>query len=65
MCRARASIDHSPALERPEIPPSSSIVIPFARNADFVERGTTLDQLQQRWTAPGARAALVGLGGVG
>ena len=38
---------------------------PFAPDADFVERGTTLDQLQQRCAAPDARAALVGLGGVG
>ncbi|RAR04073.1 TPR-like protein [Stemphylium lycopersici] len=51
--------------ERRETPPSPSIVIPFARDADFVERGTTLDQLQQRCAAPDARAALIGLGGVG
>ncbi|CAN9280969.1 unnamed protein product [Alternaria alternata] len=51
--------------ERRETPPPPSIVIPFARDADFVERGTTLDQLQQRCAAPDARAALVGLGGVG
>jgi hypothetical protein len=40
-------------------------VIPFARDFDFVERGTTLDQLQQICAAPDARVALVGLGGVG
>ncbi|KAF1828117.1 hypothetical protein BDW02DRAFT_283204, partial [Decorospora gaudefroyi] len=51
--------------ERLETPPPPSILIPFARDADFVERGTTLDQLQQRCAAPDARAALVGLGGVG
>ncbi|KAF1971381.1 hypothetical protein BU23DRAFT_600253 [Bimuria novae-zelandiae CBS 107.79] len=51
--------------ERRETPPLPDIVIPFARDADFVERGTTLDQLQQRCAAPDARAALVGLGGVG
>ncbi|KAF2032530.1 TPR-like protein [Setomelanomma holmii] len=51
--------------ERPETPPPPSILIPFVRDADFVERGTTLGQLQQRCAAPDARAALVGLGGVG
>ncbi|KAF1828100.1 hypothetical protein BDW02DRAFT_652252, partial [Decorospora gaudefroyi] len=51
--------------KRRETPPPPSIVIPFARDANFVERGTTLDQLQQRCAAPDARAALVGLGGVG
>ncbi|CAN9091742.1 unnamed protein product [Alternaria alternata] len=51
--------------ERRETPPPPSIVTPFARDADFVERGTTLDQLQQRCAVPDARAALVGLGGVG
>ncbi|KAF2678089.1 TPR-like protein [Lentithecium fluviatile CBS 122367] len=51
--------------ERPKTPPPPSIVIPFARDADFVERGTTLDQVHQRCAAPGSRAALVGLGGVG
>ncbi|KAF2822311.1 hypothetical protein CC86DRAFT_301169, partial [Ophiobolus disseminans] len=47
----------------PETPPLPSIVIPFARNADFVERGTILDQVDQICAAPDARAALVGLGG--
>jgi hypothetical protein len=40
-------------------------VISFARDVDFVERGTTLDQLQQIFAAPDARVALVDLGGVG
>ncbi|KAF2022695.1 hypothetical protein EK21DRAFT_40181, partial [Setomelanomma holmii] len=51
--------------ERPETPPSPSIVIPFARDDDFVERGTTLDRVEQICAAPDSRAALVGLGGVG
>jgi hypothetical protein len=41
------------------------IVVPFAGDADFVERGTTLDQVDQICAAPNAQAALVGLGGVG
>ncbi|PVH91149.1 hypothetical protein DM02DRAFT_664297 [Periconia macrospinosa] len=51
--------------ERLETPPPPSIVIPFARDTDFVERGTTFDQVHQRCAAPDSRAALVGLGGVG
>ncbi|KAF1935592.1 hypothetical protein EJ02DRAFT_471078 [Clathrospora elynae] len=51
--------------ERRKTPPPPSIFIPFAQDADFVERGTTLDQVQQRCAAPRSRAALVGLGGVG
>ncbi|OAL55283.1 TPR-like protein [Pyrenochaeta sp. DS3sAY3a] len=51
--------------ERRETPPPPSIVIPFPRDADFIERGTTLDQVSQRCAAPGSRTALVGLGGVG
>ncbi|KAF2023084.1 hypothetical protein EK21DRAFT_105485 [Setomelanomma holmii] len=51
--------------ERPETPPPPSIVIPFARDADFVERGTILERVRQRCAASGSRVALVGLGGVG
>ncbi|KAI8930738.1 hypothetical protein NX059_012346 [Plenodomus lindquistii] len=51
--------------ERLETPPPPSIVISFPQDADFVERGTTLDQLQQRRAAPDGRTALVGLGGAG
>jgi hypothetical protein len=40
-------------------------VIPFARDADFVERGTILEQIQQRSAASGSQTALVGLGGIG
>jgi hypothetical protein len=61
----RTSTNNSPALERPETPPSPSIFIPFARDTDFVERGTTLDQLLQKCAASDARVSLVGLGGVG
>jgi len=48
-----------------ETPPLPNIVIPFPRDADFVERGTTLDQVNQLCAAPHSRAALVGIGGVG
>ncbi|PQE27702.1 hypothetical protein CJF32_00011229 [Rutstroemia sp. NJR-2017a WRK4] len=51
--------------ERSETPPNPSIVIPFGRDTDFVERGTILDQIYQKCTVSGSRTALVGLGGVG
>ncbi|KAF2022622.1 hypothetical protein EK21DRAFT_119566 [Setomelanomma holmii] len=51
--------------ERRETPPLPNIVIPFPRDADFVERGMTLDRVDQICAAPDSRAALVGLGGVG
>ncbi|KAH7305369.1 P-loop containing nucleoside triphosphate hydrolase protein [Rhexocercosporidium sp. MPI-PUGE-AT-0058] len=54
---------HAPP-ERPETPPNPSIVIPFSRDADFVERGM-LDQIHQKCAVSGSRTALVGLGGVG
>jgi hypothetical protein len=63
--RVRASANNNPASVQPETPPHPSIVIPFARDADFVERGELFDQIQQRCVAPGSRTALVGLGGVG
>lgn len=51
--------------ERPETPPKPSCVIPFRRDTDFVDRGTLLDQIHEKCSAPASRAALVGLGGVG
>ncbi|KAL1598077.1 hypothetical protein SLS59_007087 [Nothophoma quercina] len=50
---------------RPETPPLPSIVIPFARDSDFVERERILEDLQTRCAAPDSWTALVGLGGVG
>ncbi|KAF1937442.1 hypothetical protein EJ02DRAFT_302154, partial [Clathrospora elynae] len=54
-----------PPQEQLEIPLPPSILIPFARDADFVKRGTTLEQLDHISATPDSRAALVGLGGVG
>ncbi|OAL06354.1 TPR-like protein [Phaeosphaeriaceae sp. SRC1lsM3a] len=51
--------------ERPETPPPPSIVIPFARDDDFVDRGTLVDEIHRKCARPDARIALVGLGGVG
>ncbi|KAK3620567.1 hypothetical protein LTR22_025543 [Elasticomyces elasticus] len=52
-------------LERPETPPRPTSNIPFRRDPDFVERKELNDQIHTILSAPGARAALAGLGGVG
>ncbi|KAF2462817.1 uncharacterized protein BDR25DRAFT_386033, partial [Lindgomyces ingoldianus] len=52
-------------LDRPETPLKPLAVIPFSRDADFIERSELFDQIQTKCAAPGSRTALVGLGGVG
>ncbi|KAH7318969.1 hypothetical protein BKA65DRAFT_569095 [Rhexocercosporidium sp. MPI-PUGE-AT-0058] len=59
-----AQFHHHAPHEQPETPPNPSLVIPFSRDADFVERGI-LDQIHQKCAVLGSRTALVGLGGVG
>ncbi|KAJ5824716.1 P-loop containing nucleoside triphosphate hydrolase protein [Penicillium robsamsonii] len=49
----------------PETPPPPVSTVPFVRDPDFVDRGTLLGQVYDKGTTPGARIALVGLGGVG
>lgn len=51
--------------ERLETPPDPSCAVPFCRDPDFVDRGTLLDQIREKCSAPASRMALVGLGGVG
>ncbi|PYI16152.1 TPR-like protein [Aspergillus violaceofuscus CBS 115571] len=51
--------------ERPETPPHPLSTVPFRRDPDFVDRGTLLDQIREKCSAPASRIALVGLGGVG
>ncbi|KAJ5494842.1 P-loop containing nucleoside triphosphate hydrolase protein [Penicillium fimorum] len=51
--------------ERPETPPPPLSTVPFPRDPDFVDRGSLLDQIFEKEATPGARIALVGLGGVG
>ena len=51
--------------ERPETLPSPSCIVPFRRDPDFVDRGTLLDQIREKCSAPASWIALVGLGGVG
>jgi hypothetical protein len=54
-----------PTLDRLETPPNPSVIIPFSRDEDFVERGAVLDQIREKCAVSGSRTALVGLGGVG
>jgi len=61
--RLRKEIDE--VSERLENPPNPSIMIPFSRDEDFVERQALLNQMSQNCGRPGSRTALVGLGGVG
>ncbi|KAG9196830.1 hypothetical protein G6514_003943 [Epicoccum nigrum] len=56
---------NSYATARPETPPPPSLVIPFGRDSDFVERGTILEDIGKRCATPDSWTALVGLGGVG
>ncbi|MCJ1268442.1 hypothetical protein MMC22_008330 [Lobaria immixta] len=50
---------------RPDTPPNPSSNVPFRRDPDFVDRGTLLDEIHTKCSAPASRVALVGLGGVG
>ena len=64
--RLRKEIDEiSGRPERPEHRPNPSIMIPFSRDEDFVQRQALFDQMAQSCSKPGSRTALVGLGGVG
>ncbi|EMR84639.1 putative tpr domain protein [Botrytis cinerea BcDW1] len=56
---------HNASPERLETPPNPAALIPFSRDKDFVERGTILDQIYEKFTASGSRTVLVGLGGAG
>ncbi|KAK1074097.1 hypothetical protein LTR74_001344 [Friedmanniomyces endolithicus] len=50
---------------RPETPRIASSNVPFRRELDFINRRELDDQITATLLGPGARAALVGLGGVG
>lgn len=51
--------------DRAETPPSPLSTVPFPRDPDYTDRGPLLDEIHQKLAMPAARAALVGLGGVG
>ncbi|KAH8723847.1 P-loop containing nucleoside triphosphate hydrolase protein [Phaeosphaeriaceae sp. PMI808] len=61
----QAGVVHGSVNTNFNLPPTPLIVIPFAQDVDFIERGVTLDQVAQRCAVPASRVALVGLGGVG
>ncbi|KAJ5174495.1 P-loop containing nucleoside triphosphate hydrolase protein [Penicillium canariense] len=64
----QVGINHGPiypSAERPETPPRPLSTVPFRRDPDFIDRRSLLDQISEKGTTPGARVALVGLGGVG
>lgn len=45
--------------------PTPTSTVPFRRDLDFIERGDLLNQIDKICSTPAARAALVGLGGIG
>ncbi|KAJ5088806.1 P-loop containing nucleoside triphosphate hydrolase protein [Penicillium angulare] len=52
-------------VERPETPVPPLSTVPFHRDPDFVDSGSAFSQIYAKATRPGARTAVVGLGGVG
>jgi hypothetical protein len=62
VAKRRGRTDYNNPKERS---PNPSVVLPFVRDADFVERGALLDKIDQKCANPGSRTALVGLGGIG
>jgi hypothetical protein len=59
------------SIEQPETPPSPSSTVPFRRDVDFVDRGTSddnrtlLERIEQQCRPAASRVALVGIGGAG
>jgi hypothetical protein len=51
--------------EEPQMPPKSLSTVPFRRDRDFVDHGSLLDQIDEKYLAPGAHIVITGLGGVG
>ena len=54
-----------PYTERPTGPREPFSTVPFAPDPDFVDRPEILAWVRDKCAGPGARAALVGLGGIG
>lgn len=52
-------------IEIPTRPREPFSTVPFAPDPDFVDRPEILTWVRNKCAGPGARAALVGLGGVG
>jgi hypothetical protein len=51
--------------QQPQQKRNAVSTIPFRRDPDFVDRPDLLNWAHEKCSAPGSRAALVGLGGVG
>ncbi|KAJ5975877.1 kinesin [Penicillium waksmanii] len=58
-------IPHIAAPERPDTPSEPLSTVPFLRDADFVDCGTLLEQVEEKCIVRPSRLALVGIGGVG
>ena len=48
-----------------DVSPSPLSTVPFPRDSDYVRRGPLIQEINTKLSVPGARVALVGLGGVG
>lgn len=48
-----------------EASPEPISTVPFPRDPDYVRRDPLIGQVHEKLSIPGARVALVGLGGVG
>ncbi|KAF9733731.1 kinesin light chain [Paraphaeosphaeria minitans] len=58
------NIGYLPAQEQPVRPREPFSTVPFAPDPDFVDRPEIVAWVRDKCAGPGARAALVGLGGV-
>lgn len=62
---------HPVSVEQPEAPPLPSLMVPFRRDVDFVDRGTShddrtlLERIEQQCRPAASRVALMGIGGAG
>ncbi|OAT06341.1 kinesin light chain [Blastomyces gilchristii SLH14081] len=54
----------APFLGQPKTPPSPLSTVPFRRDPGFIDRGTVLDQMQEKCSRPASIIALVGLSSV-
>ncbi|KAK8103019.1 hypothetical protein PG984_016165 [Apiospora sp. TS-2023a] len=59
------SISHVPLANIVEEQPKPTILIPFSRDVDFIQRGETMTHIHELCSRACSRTALVGLGGVG
>ena len=53
------------AVESPSTARKAHFVVPFPKDADFVNRPTLWERLMEQCEGPARRIALVGLGGTG